>query len=538
MTLRPGARPATSPLPGARSEVVGAARRVTPRAPSPVPSSAAASVPLAPSALPRTSTTEATRNSGLRNPAVAAVLFGVQGVGMLVGAPTAAHAADAPTTTPEALASRLAELEAKKDTMTPSELSAARRGLYSAYLRLGTAAATTFPFEAEWKAAAPGSLDRGKVQVALTQLGAEGTEAKLVALHGAYADKLDMSARADLETAIAGRMLDTAAADGVLDAADLTQVEDRLSTTLGQGALPLLRAFPTHLDVLDDGAIAHLLARASSVQAHTPRILSIVDELLAGKNVAVDVDADGKLGTGDVVLTSTAAGKSVVERVSQALADQTRVSKAMVDASEKMNSAGVPFAITTQHKANADYWTVGAGGTLQLKPGVKPSEALEDIAQNPSKYGYECATGLVVVYYQAILDLIGPEDFDRIASDLVVGPWQMEDSLASLMVNRHPNPGKDTETDLGDHTLVPGNYYYFRNWDVTDEARARGWQGENVIYLGEGRFYGHGIGLGDASMFVGKLASEMKPGGKTPSLLNLDAILSTDVLKLDLAPGR
>ena len=85
---------------------------------------------------------------------------------------------------------------------------------------------------------------------------------------------------------------------------------------------------------------------------------------------------------------------------------------------------------------------------------------------------------------------------------------------------------------------MPGNYYYFRNWDVTDEARARGWQGENVIYLGEGRFYGHGIGLGDADMFVGKLSSEMKPGGKTPSLLNLDAILSTDVLKLDLAPGR
>jgi hypothetical protein len=290
--------------------------------------------------------------------------------------------------------------------------------------------------------------------------------------------------------------------------------------------------------VLDDGAVAHLLARASSVQAHTPRILSIVDELLAGKNVVVDVNADGKIDTGDVVLTSAADGKSVVSRVSQSLAEQTRVSKAMVDASEKMHSAGVPFAITTNHKANADVWTVGAGGTLELKPGVKPSEALEDIAKNPSKYGYECATGLVVVYYQAILDLIGPEDFDRIASDLIVGPWQMEDSLASLMVNRHPKPGQGTETDLGDHTLVPGNYYYFRNWDVTDEARARGWQGENVIYLGEGRFYGHGIGLGDGSMFVGKLAGEMKPGGKTPSLLNLDAILSTDVLKLDLAPGR
>ena len=533
MTLRPGARPAT--LPTASVVPSERARPTGPRAASPAPTSSPLVQPPRSAALPRASVSEATRNSGLRNPAVAAALFGVQGVGLLVGAP--AHAADVPATSSEALAGRLAELEAKRDTMTPSELATARRALYSAYLRLESPAASTFPFEAEWKAAAPGSLDRSKVQAALTQLGAEGTEAKLVALHGAYADKLDMPARADLETAIAGRMLDAAAADGALDAADLTAVEGRLTTALGQGELPLLRAFPTHLDVLDDGAIAHLLARASSVQAHTPRIMSIVDELLAGKNVVVDVNADGKIDTGDVVL-SAADGKSVVTRVSQSLADQTRVSKAMVDASEKMNSAGVPFAITTNHKANADFWTVGVGGTLELKPGVKPSEALEDIAQNPSKYGYECATGLVVVYYQAILDLIGPEDFDRIASDLILGPWQMEDSLASLMVNRHPKPGQGTETDLGDHTLVPGNYYYFRNWDVTDEARARGWQGENVIYLGEGRFYGHGIGLGDADMFVGKLSSEMKPGGKTPSLLNLDAILSTDVLKLDLAPGR
>ena len=48
----------------------------------------------------------------------------------------------------------------------------------------------------------------------------------------------------------------------------------------------------------------------------------------------------------------------------------------------------------------------------------------------------------------------------------------------------------------------------------------------------------HGIGLGDADLFVNKLASEMKEGGKTPSLLNLHAWISTDTLKMDKTPGE
>jgi len=44
--------------------------------------------------------------------------------------------------------------------------------------------------------------------------------------------------------------------------------------------------------------------------------------------------------------------------------------------------------------------------------------------------------------------------------------------------------------------------------------------------------------LGDADLFVNKLASEMKEGGKTPSLLNLHAWISTDTLKMDKTPGE
>lgn len=483
--------------------------------------------------LPRSRTTSTGTKLGVGS----TVLLGLQATTSLLGMSSTANAQPISA---QDFQARLAELEANKGSMSPQELAAARRALYTAYTALSQNTASTFPFEGEWAKAQPGSIDRAMVSSALKEMGKNGTEAKLLSLVEAHDARLSPEAKQDLATAAAARAMEADAVEGGLNKEELAQIEARLAAKLGPeiATKAVLRAFPTQVDALDDGAIEHLLTRAGSVESHAKRLISIVDERLEGKNVLVDVNGDGQIDKGDVVLSKKDDGKLLVERVSQKMADETKVGAAMVNASEKMHSSGVSFQVIKNHKANPDYWTIGAGGVLELKPGVKPSEALADITKNGGKYGFECATGLVVVYYQAMLELLGPQDFDRVASDLRMGPWVMEDDLDRLMTNRSPNPGAGVETPLGDKKLTPGEYYYFRNWDVTDEARERGWQGENVIYLGEGKFYGHGIGLGPGADFVNKLAGEMKPGGRTPSLLNINSYLSTDVLKLDLAPGK
>lgn len=485
----------------------------------------------------RTGRSSASTTAGRYSPAVAGVMLGLQGISMLAGAP-AAHAAVSPS--PEAL--RLARGDVHPAGLSADELAAARRALWSAYNATlpgaPQAATTELPFEASWKAAAAGSLGAADVQAALAQISAP-SDAVLSQLLTSYQSKLSVEGSRELQAAIAGSAIDLAAGDGKLETSELGTISATLEQRFGQedGRRALLRAFPRQIDKLDAGAAAFLLEKAGSLELHVARLQAIVDELLDGQNVLVDTNGDAKVDVGDVVFTKADDGKVSVTKVTQAVADQARVSKGMVDAAEKMHSAGISFQLIKNHKANPDFWSVDASGTLTLKPGVKASDAINDMLSNNGKYGFECATGLVATYYVAMLDVLGPKDFDRVASDLRIGPWDMENDLERLMIETHPDGGWNAEVPLKNpDKLLPGGYYYFRNWDVTDEARARGWQGENVIYLGGGKFYGHGIGLGPGTDFVTKLKAESKPDGKTPSLLNLHRYLSTDVLKLDLDP--
>lgn len=519
----------SAPLPVTRSDATpaaGASRTET---------------PLGPPSLPRQRHTPL---AGGHSRAVTAVLLGVQGAGMLVGAPMIAHAQETPVPVAPAdtgaLAARLRDLQNSRDTMSPEALAEARRALWSSYVSGGAAEESqSYDFEKRWSEAADGSIDRAEAGRAITELGAASTSEKLLEMLEKYGPKLAESGRAELERVVAVRQLGAAAQDGKVTAEELAAIETSLGEKLGaeRASAAMIGALSSSWNALDDGAAAHLLSRIASKETHVARFQMIVDELLDGKQKLVDADGDGKLNAGDLIFTEDAAGKISISVIEQKLADQAVVAKAMVDASYAMNGAGVSFALIKDHRANPDFWTVSPGGVLELKPGVKPSDAVADIVKNGSKYGFECATGLVAVYYQAMLDVLGPKDFDRVAADLKLGPWVMEDDLEELMVISSPKAGW-TEQDLGEYQVRPGNYYYFKNWDVTPEAKARGWQGENVIYLGEGKYYGHGIGLGDAELFVGKLRSEAEPGGREPSLLNIEATLSTKLLQHDHTPGE
>ncbi|MCC7382125.1 MAG: hypothetical protein IT384_09860 [Deltaproteobacteria bacterium] len=489
--------------------------------------------------------------------AVKAVLLGAQGAGMLMGVPMIAQAQGVTSTSQpateadiEALRAAGHALEVRAPSLSARELREARRALWDSYVAAGVhtldaPAATEGPgpvpatdgYEQRWAQALPGSIDRGEVEKALAELGTAATPQKLSAIFDQFSSQMDATGRAAIASAIAAAEIKSAAADGTLSTSELAAISGKLEGKLGAGEAgrALLSGLPESIGALDDAAASWILERYAGVETHAARLQSIIDEMLPGTQKLFDGNGDQKLDGKDFAITKAEDGKVTAALLDAKTIDKAKVAQAMIEASYKMSGSGISFALIKNHKANPELWTVGAGGVLTPKPGVKPSEAVADMLKNGNLYGFECATGLVVVYYQAMLDLIGPKDFDRIAADLRIGPWVTEDDLDRLMVTRYPQEGW-SDKELGDHRLTPGHYYYFKNWDVTDEARARGWQGENVIYLGEGKFYGHGIGLGDAEMFISKLRAEAKPDGKTPSLANIEAYLATDALKLDKTP--
>jgi protein-glutamine gamma-glutamyltransferase len=174
---------------------------------------------------------------------------------------------------------------------------------------------------------------------------------------------------------------------------------------------------------------------------------------------------------------------------------------------------------------------------MHLKSGVRPSEALKDIFETPDKYAFECATALVALRYKAMMELIGEKDFDRIAGDLRIGPWDQENDAARLWkVRGEAADGSkiaaSPETVKKD--LKPGDYTYFKNWSVSLAGYKAGWQGENVIFLGDGMYYGHPFGVISGKEIVDYLNEHRRTGNvKSASLLDLRATVDPSVLKHD-----
>jgi len=250
----------------------------------------------------------------------------------------------------------------------------------------------------------------------------------------------------------------------------------------------------------------------------------------------LDANFDGKLDENDKVFTVDAAGKIDVQNVGAALRDRVRIGAAMVSACEQMDREAHSFALIKDHAFNADFWTPTGNGSFALKPGVKPSEAMADIAANPSKYKFECATALVIVHYKAMLELLGPKDFDTVCANLRMGPWVYESTMAT---NWNIDGSGSTEADPTRQGLLrAGDYTYFKNWDVSTEGKAAGWQGENVISLGEGKYYGHPFGIATGEHIVSYLNQHRNAGStRTASMLHLQARLSSSLLLLDRQPG-
>ena len=198
----------------------------------------------------------------------------------------------------------------------------------------------------------------------------------------------------------------------------------------------------------------------------------------------------GKIDEGDRFVLDHPSNP-LIEKLGAERTEDLAFRAAVVKASKDLAESGASFAGTSkQDKVNLELWTQGYGGKMQVRKWLnegeigKPSVALRDIFKNGDQYGFECATAMMVIYHKAILDHIGDEAFDRLFTEprhLKFFRWSIEDDDFIDVKRLAHVPSK----------LKPGSHYYYKNPGADPKNSA--WGGENVIYLGDGQFYAHGI---------------------------------------------
>lgn len=183
----------------------------------------------------------------------------------------------------------------------------------------------------------------------------------------------------------------------------------------------------------------------------------------------------------------------------------------VIAAANALDKSNPEFSTLEESESNKQYWRLSKDGTFTLQPGVLPHAALVDIFINGSLYAFECGTAIVVTFLKAILDLIGPRNFDDLFSNLVLYDW-------------HPPQNMELSIHKG-RDYLPGDCVYFKNPD--HDPTTPEWQGENAILLGKDLFYGHGIGITSSQGIIDELNSNRKP------FATISAFLTNHIIFLD-----
>ncbi len=171
---------------------------------------------------------------------------------------------------------------------------------------------------------------------------------------------------------------------------------------------------------------------------------------------------------------------------------ELKMRREIVKAANDLNKSSLAFEVFRDSRCNPDFWIRRADGGFELKRGVKPSDAIRDIFRNSSEYGTECATAMQIIYYKALLEIFPEAEFNRLFADIILMNWHgLSRELREVGRMRKV---KD---------YLPGDRRYFSNPDV--DPKTPEWQGENVIDMGGGLYYGHGIGKYRADVIIDAL---------------------------------
>ncbi|MGG1662393.1 protein-glutamine gamma-glutamyltransferase [Brevibacillus sp. NRS-1366] len=161
-----------------------------------------------------------------------------------------------------------------------------------------------------------------------------------------------------------------------------------------------------------------------------------------------------------------------------------------------LNESGLAFSTFENARSNAAYWNRTELGGFRLRQGILPSQGIINIFQEGRKYATECATAMVIILYHAVLRSIRPADFEQLFADILLYDWRYDQDLDL----------RTTRTN----TFLPGDILYFANPDYNPATPE--WQGENVVDLGRGLYYGHGAGIRTAESLIDFLNEERRVG--------------------------
>ena len=140
----------------------------------------------------------------------------------------------------------------------------------------------------------------------------------------------------------------------------------------------------------------------------------------------------------------------------------------------------------------------GGMNYMAIRPGARPSDAINELFSNARAFHFDCATSTAVVLQKARLETIGAFAFDSLYSrqPLILAGWtdtsgtnlSMSRSARMAGPGQYSFAGRSTipgdlapfNAALGDK-LVPGSVYYFERPGDTSTFN----QGWNSIYLGK-----------------------------------------------------
>jgi len=172
----------------------------------------------------------------------------------------------------------------------------------------------------------------------------------------------------------------------------------------------------------------------------------------------------------------------------------------IIESAKELAKSGAEFTVFYNSKFNEQFWTKTYRG-YRLKPFAQPSEAIEDIFKNGKKYGFECSTAIVIIYYYAVLKSINRSAFNQLFQNLLVWDWSYDEDLRII-------------TKVGTE-FIPGDVLYFHNPDFLHPV----WIGENAVYLGRNQYFGHGVGIGTKEEMIKALNTLRKPNAKKSAYL-------------------
>jgi hypothetical protein len=224
---------------------------------------------------------------------------------------------------------------------------------------------------------------------------------------------------------------------------------------------------------------------------------------------AAEVDLDGE----KEVEGESRCSDGVCDSAGDLAYVQGLLEKGMVDGVGKMTDANgnmkFDFMLSAYSYFDSRYFRNDSRSRI-LVAGVKASDALDHMFSEPSYYGFECATAISILHYSAVRDtlrtLTGSDDlFNTKFRDMRIG--QLE-----LGVERDMSTIRKTVSGV----KRTGDHGYFSNPDVTPEARAGGWNGENVVVMPDGRYFGHPFGITTAADIITNLNSVRRTDLQAP----------------------